>query len=82
MENEIPGTRDEIPKAETYNKYRGDAGEIEIEAIEKHGTFGRMHFSGIPDGSLIEGDFVYTVKIIRFPRGTPKQAPMLAKIGN
>ena len=57
-ESEIPGMRKEIPKAETYDKYGGAGGEVEVGAIEKHGTFRRIPFSGIPKGgSLIEGLF-------------------------
>ena len=48
LENEMPGMRKEIPKEETYNKYGGAARKIEIEAIEKHGTFIRVPFGQIP----------------------------------
>ena len=49
-----------VPKEETYNKYGDAAGEIEIEAIGKHGDLTGIPFSEIPDvcvwgGSLIEG---------------------------
>ena len=57
------GMGKETPKEETYNKY-GDADrKIEIEAIEKHGTFVRIPFGQVPIGeSLIEGRFAYTIK--------------------
>ena len=52
LENEMPGMRKEIPKEETYNKYGDAARKIEIEAIEKHGTFIRIPFGQIPTGDL------------------------------
>ena len=48
LENEMPGMGKEIPKEETYNKYGDAARKIEIEAIEKHGTFIRVPFDQIP----------------------------------
>ena len=39
MENDMPGTREEIPKEETYNKYGDAARKSEIWAIGKHGAF-------------------------------------------
>ena len=51
-ENEMPVTRKEIQKEETYNKY-GDADrEVEIGAIAKRGTCARAPFSGIPEAAL------------------------------
>ena len=47
----MPGMRKEIPKEETYNKYGDAARKIEIEAIEKHGTFIRVPFEQIPSGN-------------------------------
>ena len=40
----------EITKEETYNKYGDAASEIEISAIGRHGGFGGIPFSEIPDG--------------------------------
>ena len=60
--NEMPGMRKEMPIGETFSKYGDSARRVEIESIEKHGTFIGIHLSEIPDvGSLIEGRFVYTV---------------------
>ena len=79
LENEMPGIRKEIQKEETYNKYGGDASKVEIDAIEKHGTFERMHFSAIPEGSLIEGRFVYTVENKPISAGAPKPVPIFGE---
>ena len=65
--NEMPGAGKEIPKEETYNKFGDAARKIEIGAIGKHGTFARIPFAEIPNGaSVIEGRFVYTIKINPF----------------
>ena len=57
LETKCMGWEKEIPKEETYSA------KIEIEAIEKHGTFVRIPFGQIPIGeSLIEGIFVYAIK--------------------
>ena len=79
----MPGMRKEIPKEETYNKYGDAARKIEIEAIEKHGTFIRVPFEQIPSGeSLIEGRFVYTIKINPFRRDMGKPVLILMKTEN
>ena len=39
-----------VPKEETYNKYGGAAGKIEIEAIEKHGILWRYPLRGYRAG--------------------------------
>ena len=55
LENEMPGMRKEMQKEETFSKYGYAARKVEIGDIEKHGTFRRVNFSGIPDGgSLVE----------------------------
>ena len=46
LENEMPGMRIEIQKGDTYSKYGDAVRKIEIEAIEKHGTFARIPFCG------------------------------------
>ena len=46
----MPGIRKVIPKEETYNKYGDAARKIEIDAIEKRGTFIRVPVSEMPDG--------------------------------
>ena len=46
----MPGMWGGVQKEDTYNKYGGAAGKIEIDAIAKHGKFTRIPFSGIPDG--------------------------------
>ena len=44
-------------------KIRRAIGKIEIGAIGKRGDFAMIPFSEIPDGgSLIEGEFVYTME--------------------
>ena len=59
----MPGMRMGIPKEETYYKYGEDDRKVEIEAIGKHGTFGRIPSSEVPDGEpLTEGRFAYAVK--------------------
>ena len=45
----MPVAREAIQKEETYNKYGDAARKVEIEAIEKHGAFIRVPFSGIPE---------------------------------
>ena len=44
---EMPGMRNDIHKAETYNKYGDDARKIEIASLGKHDTFIRVDSSGI-----------------------------------
>ena len=52
--------------------------EIEIGAIEKHGTFVRIPFGRIPIGeSLTEGRFVYAIKINPFRREYEKTSAYL-----
>ena len=81
--NEMRWARKEIPKEETYNKYGGAARKIEIEAIEKHGAFIRISPGQVPIGeSLIEGRFVYAIKINPFQRDMGKQVLILMKTEN
>ena len=72
--------RKEIQKEETRNKYGGAARKVEIGAVGKHGAFRGIPFSGIPEGSLVEGRFVYTVGNRPISAGREKPAPMLMKI--
>ena len=52
-----------IQKEETYSKYGDDAREIEIESLEKHGTYIRVGISEIPEcRAVMEGGFLCTVK--------------------
>ena len=45
---EMPGVGKGISKEETYRKYGHSARQIEIGAIEKHGTFWRIPYADIP----------------------------------
>ena len=61
LENEMPGMRNGIPKAETYIKYGGASRGVGIEAIENMAHSGEYHSRKSRTGSLIGGRFVYTV---------------------
>ena len=55
--------RIEMPKGETYD-YSGDAArQVEIKALEAHGTFIRVLSNDFPRGGVcIDGRSAYTIK--------------------
>ena len=82
LENEMPGMRKAIRKEETQNKYGDDARKIDIGAIGEHGTFIRIPFSEIPEGSLIGGRFVYTIQKKTIAVGHKKTGEYIDEIEN
>ena len=62
LANEILGVRKEMPGEETDNKYGDSAREIEIGNLGKLCGFKRILFNEIPNGGIIESEFIYEMK--------------------
>ena len=76
IEQEIPGTRQEIPK-EIY-KYYGDAAmNVEIRSLRDHGEYARVLSKGVPkDGVCINGRCAYTTEHKPLKAGHTKRKHM------